>query len=39
MRGQCLPLFAACAMLVGGGPAPGAAEELATVEGTVTFFP
>jgi hypothetical protein len=37
MRGQCLPVFAACAMLVGGGPAPGAAEELGTVEGTVTY--
>ena len=37
MRGVCLVLFAACAVLVSGGPVSAADEELATVGGRVTY--
>jgi hypothetical protein len=37
MRVQWLAVFAACVVLASGGPAPCAAEELGTVEGTVTY--
>jgi hypothetical protein len=37
MRGACLALFAACAVLVSGAPASAADEKLATVGGKVIY--
>jgi hypothetical protein len=37
MRGMCLVLFAACAVFVSGARVSAADEELATVEGRVTY--
>ncbi len=37
MRSACLALFAAGAAILVGGPVTAADEELATVEGTVTY--
>jgi hypothetical protein len=37
MRGVCLVLCAACAVLVSGGPVSAAAEQLATVGGKVVY--
>jgi len=37
MRGLCLTLLAACAVLLGGGRSPAADEELGTVTGAVTY--